>query len=638
MKEFICIALFILLMSNVNLSPVAKTELKLYPGGCNFASLIRSHNFVDKTLFIDDFFKAFSVGDDGGTHSIFTAPRSFGKSINLDMMKRFVKLPVDRYGNELNIYKSYNYRLFTNYSIPLKITKSRDIIEQHCGKYPVIYLNFRGMIGNDIEETMNNLRFAFKQCFQNYKWLYARLSEKMEIVELTPDEFIEHEFFERVLSETLSEEGMQRSLQRLIEMVFHHFKKRVFVFVDEYDAPAMDAMVGKGHSVSSVQDLINKILGNALKGVNSAQHIAFSYLTGTVKLSSDEATARLGEANYFSSLTDDHPFHAYFGLTEYEVFKLCYKLRTPREEVRSVVRHYKGYYLPRHKMYMLCTGSIIEYTRHHDMLPYWIDSGSVPFYTKFLRDVNIRKATINLISEFPAGTRIVSISRRFTTAQLELFRDAIFDNNYKLNGTDYSHFFQYLYENGYLTQTDEPSVFKITNSEIKEYFSHQVIAYYTNLINLITITQVLEEFFDIENPDTETLSSFQNVIANEFKKAAALCIKGDLTGTEFEFHTIFYVAALQHLGMKLIKARKKVHNVIPKPDIVIQDTRGPCVLVIELKCIAGTPTYRSIFTVMDAAKDYVLPFEYEQMELKHVAICVTEQFDVTILFSRTPRH
>ena len=61
---------------------------KKLPIGIEFFEDIRTKGFyyVDKTLFIRDLLEAW------GSVNLFTRPRRFGKSLNMDMLKTFLRL------------------------------------------------------------------------------------------------------------------------------------------------------------------------------------------------------------------------------------------------------------------------------------------------------------------------------------------------------------------------------------------------------------------------------------------------------------------------------------------------------------------------------------------------------------------
>ena len=97
-------------------------ELKKLPIGEEFFGNIRTKGFyyIDKTRFIAELLKT------RGSVNLFTRPRRFGKSLNIDMLKSFFEIGADR-------------TLFEG----LEIEKERDLCSQYMGKYPVISISLK---------------------------------------------------------------------------------------------------------------------------------------------------------------------------------------------------------------------------------------------------------------------------------------------------------------------------------------------------------------------------------------------------------------------------------------------------------------------------------------------------------------
>lgn len=67
------------------------------------------------------------------SHVLLIAPRRFGKSVNITMLKRFFEIPFDPEA------LAFNRELFKD----TDIEKCESIMTVHFQKHPVIYLNFR---------------------------------------------------------------------------------------------------------------------------------------------------------------------------------------------------------------------------------------------------------------------------------------------------------------------------------------------------------------------------------------------------------------------------------------------------------------------------------------------------------------
>lgn len=89
--------------------------------GEDFSEIRFMPAFVDKSLFI----KTLLLNEN--TRILLIAPRRFGKTANITMLKRFFEIPSDPKDVELNP------KLFKG----LEIEKCDSIMKTHFGKYPV---------------------------------------------------------------------------------------------------------------------------------------------------------------------------------------------------------------------------------------------------------------------------------------------------------------------------------------------------------------------------------------------------------------------------------------------------------------------------------------------------------------------
>ena len=94
----------------------------------------RGYYYVDKTGFIRELLAAC------GSVNLFTRPRRFGKSLNMDMLKSFFEIGM-------------NPELFEG----LEIAGDKEICEQYMGKYPVISISLKDVEGEDYKTAYDNL-------------------------------------------------------------------------------------------------------------------------------------------------------------------------------------------------------------------------------------------------------------------------------------------------------------------------------------------------------------------------------------------------------------------------------------------------------------------------------------------------
>ena len=105
---------------------------KKIPIGIDRFKHLREEDFyyVDKTGFIREFLHSW------GEVNLFTRPRRFGKSLNLDMFQTFFEIGAD-----------------ASYFDGLEIVKDQMLCEKYMGKFPVVSLTLKDAEGLDYREA-----------------------------------------------------------------------------------------------------------------------------------------------------------------------------------------------------------------------------------------------------------------------------------------------------------------------------------------------------------------------------------------------------------------------------------------------------------------------------------------------------
>ncbi|KAG8324991.1 hypothetical protein J6590_078298 [Homalodisca vitripennis] len=81
--------------------------------------LLNSDAFVDKSLMIKEFL------EDSGDVILITRPRRWGKSLNMDMLRKFFEIEVDEKGNPLPEEDRVNHKLFIGGEIDLGLASGK---------------------------------------------------------------------------------------------------------------------------------------------------------------------------------------------------------------------------------------------------------------------------------------------------------------------------------------------------------------------------------------------------------------------------------------------------------------------------------------------------------------------------------
>ena len=146
-------------MAEMNPGQIQECEQKLpLPIGVSNYSLAASeYYYIDKTMMIKDFI------DERPMVTLFTRPRRFGKTLNMDMLRTYF----ERSDKDTSVY-------FRDKKIWSCGQKYRD----YQGRYPVIFLTFKDVKFDTWEETFAALRDIFAKEAQRHKELQS--SEKCD--------------------------------------------------------------------------------------------------------------------------------------------------------------------------------------------------------------------------------------------------------------------------------------------------------------------------------------------------------------------------------------------------------------------------------------------------------------------------
>ena len=148
--------------------PESKEKKPLPIGISDYVRAQSEYYYVDKTLLIKEFL------DQKPLVSLFTRPRRFGKTLNMDMLRVFFEISEDD---------------TSKYFKDKAIWKCDDVYRAHQGKYPVIFLTFKDVKFNSWSLTFAKISELLQEEFGRHMELYK--SDQLETYEL--------EYFKRIL-------------------------------------------------------------------------------------------------------------------------------------------------------------------------------------------------------------------------------------------------------------------------------------------------------------------------------------------------------------------------------------------------------------------------------------------------------
>lgn len=289
-----------LIPDNAILSP--KKPLPI--GVSDFKSATTNYYYVDKTLLIRDFLNAIPMV------SLFTRPRRFGKTLNMDMLRVFFeKTPEDT-----SIYFKDKY-----------IWQCGDYYTKHQGQYPVIFLSFKDVKCSSWQETFQKISKLISLEFMRHNEL-----ESSSVLSS-----YEKEQYHRFASENINEVDCQMGLQLLSLLLHKHYDKECVIIIDEYDTPIQQDYLCDFYN--EIVDFMRNFFSGGLK---DNPHLAFGFLTGILRVAKESIFSGMNNLKTNSIL--DNNYSSYFGFTNEEVREML-AYYDYEDKYQEICEWYDGY-------------------------------------------------------------------------------------------------------------------------------------------------------------------------------------------------------------------------------------------------------------------------------------------------------
>ena len=452
---------------------------KKLPIGVEFFEDIRTDGFyyIDKTNFIKDLINM------RGSVNLFTRPRRFGKSLNMDMIKCFFEM-----GSDQSLFDGLN------------ISKEKDLCDQYQGKYPVISISLKDVDGRNYELALKKMAATLKKEIRRHQYLL----EGEELSEIDKNA-VKHLF-----TDTLDETDQEESLYLLSEMLYKYHGQKVILLIDEYDVP-LDKAYSKGYYDEMV-DHMRGLFGEVLK---TNPNLYFAVLTGCLRISKESIFT--GINNFKVHSIADTSYDEYFGFTDEEVKKILsyYQIETQYDVIKE---WYDGYQFGKENIY--CPWDVINYIAdylndsHIQPKLYWLNTSGNYIIRQLIKraDANMREEIEQLI----AGQSICKeIKIELTYKDLDILE-------YGDNDASRNNLWSILYTTGYLTtRVCDGRKYELTipNREIHDIFVTQIKEWMQDTIILGNLSQ-LKEFW--QAVATGNVPVFEEMFRNYLLKTISI--------------------------------------------------------------------------------------------------------------------
>ena len=441
--------------------------LKLPVGIENFEEIRKlGFYYIDKTRLIEQLLQGW------GKVTLFTRPRRFGKTLNMSMLKSFFEIGTDK-------------TLFDG----LYISGNKELCDEHMGKYPVIFLSFKGVEGLTYDEAFDALVRVIGKEISRVSFLAD--SDKLTMLEREQYKgltIIEDGSF------VFSKDKLISSLQLLSQLLYKHYGQKVVILIDEYDV-TLDKAFQNGYYKEMVS-LIRGLFGQALK---TNEFLQFAVLTGCLRVSKESIFTGLNNFEINSIVDIDHDEQ--FGFTDDEVMKLLLDYDRS-ERYPDAKEWYDGYHFGNADIY--CPWDVINFAKKlvSDLSArpsaFWINSSGNDMVKRFVDRAD--QTTRDEIEKLVAGG--------FVEKQLRL------DLTYDEIDNTIDNLWSVLFTTGYLTKIGEVKVpdsesyaykLVIPNKEVREVF----------------ILQIQEWFKAVVTKDDDTMKLLSKAILDKDEKQIA---------------------------------------------------------------------------------------------------------------------
>ena len=312
------------------------TETKPLPIGISdYVRAQAEYYYVDKTMLIKEFL------DQKPLVSLFTRPRRFGKTLNMDMLRVFFEISDE----DTSVY-----------FVDKAIWKCGEEYRRHQGKYPVIFLTFKDVKYDSWEATIDKIGGLLQAEFGRHQELAG--SDKLAEYERA--------YFAKVLNGEASIVDLTAALEKLSQMLTKHYGKAPIIIIDEYDTP-----IQEGYS----KDFYDEIIGfmrNFFSGAfKDNRNLTYGFLTGILRIAQESIFSGLNNLTVNSVM--DNEYDEFFGFTYPEV-RLMLEYYGVADKEAELKDWYDGYLFGSTEIYN--PWSVINYiSRGCIPQAYWVNTG-----------------------------------------------------------------------------------------------------------------------------------------------------------------------------------------------------------------------------------------------------------------------
>jgi len=286
--------------------------------------------FVDKTPYLKNI-----IDEDTSNVMLFTRPRRFGKTLFMSMVEYFLKINSSNPGDT-----TLQQKLFKD----TKVLDDQEFCKKYMGQYPVICLTLKGVQGDDFEDAYYKLAEIVSAKTDEYSFLKDSPAldekEKAKFDKLCDEDYLKN-FDKKTRSYVTS------SIISLAKMLYKHFKKQVYVLIDEYDVPLAKAQEKDYHDkmVTLITSLFDFFKTTPQDPETGDQYVKKVIMTGCLKVAKNSIFTGVNNL-YVNTVTSQlGTYTGIIGFTKEDTYQFLkdYELDDFAQKVKDNYDGYKFY-------------------------------------------------------------------------------------------------------------------------------------------------------------------------------------------------------------------------------------------------------------------------------------------------------
>ena len=308
----------------------------------------KEYFYIDKTNFIKEWW------ENGDNVTLITRPRRFGKTLNMNMLERFLSI---EYTGQGEIFKGLSIMKDENY-------------QKLQGTWPVISLSFADVKANTFLIAKEKICMLIRELYNKHDYLQTKetLNEQ------------EQNFFRKIF-EPVTDSVVSYSLKNLSGYLSRYYGKKVIILFDEYDTPLYEAWVN-GYW-KEMAEFIRGLFNSTFK---TNPYLERAVMTGITRISKESIFSDLNHLMVVTSTSE--MYTDCFGFTEKEV-SAALREYGMQEKLPLVKKWYDGFTFGSRKD-VYNPWSILNYLKTEKLATYWANTSSNHLVDQLIREGNTK--------------------------------------------------------------------------------------------------------------------------------------------------------------------------------------------------------------------------------------------------------